>query len=166
MVAGAIAGNISAEATTPTGNIFAEAMRGVEATMALELERAPQAGGAQAVPRDSAAGARMIVVGLINNMPDSALEGTESQFVALLSAACGPHTVRLRVSSIPEVPRGPEARARSRPDTGRCKDYSTRRPTRSSSRARSPGRPRPGMFDRSDRHRLRQEERRHISAHF
>jgi hypothetical protein len=27
MVAGAIAGNISAEATTPTGNIFAEAMR-------------------------------------------------------------------------------------------------------------------------------------------
>ena len=27
MVAGAIAGNISAEATTPTGNTFAEAMR-------------------------------------------------------------------------------------------------------------------------------------------
>ena len=29
MVAGAIAGNISAEATTPTGNSFAEAMRGL-----------------------------------------------------------------------------------------------------------------------------------------
>ena len=28
MVAGAIVGNISAEATTPTGNSFAEAMRG------------------------------------------------------------------------------------------------------------------------------------------
>jgi hypothetical protein len=28
MVAGAIAGNISAEATTPTGNSLAEAMRG------------------------------------------------------------------------------------------------------------------------------------------
>lgn len=28
MVAGAIAGNISDEATTPTGNTFAEAMRG------------------------------------------------------------------------------------------------------------------------------------------
>jgi hypothetical protein len=28
MVAGAVAGNISAEATTPTGNTFAEAMRG------------------------------------------------------------------------------------------------------------------------------------------
>jgi hypothetical protein len=31
MVTGAVAGNISAEATTPTGNIFAEAMRGVTA---------------------------------------------------------------------------------------------------------------------------------------
>ena len=30
MVAGAIAGNISAEATTPTGNSFAEAMRGIK----------------------------------------------------------------------------------------------------------------------------------------
>jgi hypothetical protein len=28
MVAGTIAGNISAEATTPAGNTFAEAMRG------------------------------------------------------------------------------------------------------------------------------------------
>jgi hypothetical protein len=28
MVAGALAGNISAEATNPFGNIFAEAMRG------------------------------------------------------------------------------------------------------------------------------------------
>jgi len=80
--------------------------------MALELERVPPAGGAQAAPRDSAPGAPTIVVGLINNMPDSALEGTESQFVSLLSAACGPHSVRLRVSSIPEVPRGPEARAK------------------------------------------------------
>jgi hypothetical protein len=32
MVAGAIAGNISAEATTPTGNTFAEAMRGMAST--------------------------------------------------------------------------------------------------------------------------------------
>ena len=30
MVTGAIAGNISAEATTPTGNNFAEAMRGLD----------------------------------------------------------------------------------------------------------------------------------------
>jgi hypothetical protein len=40
MVAGAIAGNISAEATTPTGNTFAEAMRGecVEVLEQYELE--------------------------------------------------------------------------------------------------------------------------------
>jgi hypothetical protein len=31
MVAGAIVGNISAEATTPAGNTFAEAMRGAKA---------------------------------------------------------------------------------------------------------------------------------------
>ena len=35
MVAGAIAGNISAEATTPTGNSFAEAMRGVDRLLML-----------------------------------------------------------------------------------------------------------------------------------
>ena len=33
MVAGVLAGNISAEATTPTGNIFPEAMRGHLATV-------------------------------------------------------------------------------------------------------------------------------------
>ena len=35
MVAGAIAGNISAEATTPTGNSFAEAMRVEEFEVAI-----------------------------------------------------------------------------------------------------------------------------------
>ena len=35
MVAGVIAGNISAEATTPTGNTFVEAMRGAESRVAL-----------------------------------------------------------------------------------------------------------------------------------
>jgi hypothetical protein len=33
MVAGAIAGNISAEATTPAGNTFAEAMRGLRSSV-------------------------------------------------------------------------------------------------------------------------------------
>jgi hypothetical protein len=33
MVAGAVAGNISAEATTPTGNTFAEAMRGLNSLL-------------------------------------------------------------------------------------------------------------------------------------
>ena len=53
-----------------------------------------------------------IVIGLLNNMPDSALEATEQQFAALLGAAAGAHPVRLRYSSLPEVARGPAARAR------------------------------------------------------
>jgi homoserine O-succinyltransferase len=52
-----------------------------------------------------------IVIGLINNMPDSALEGTEVQFKRLLAAAAGERVVRLCLASMPEVPRGPEARA-------------------------------------------------------
>ena len=51
-----------------------------------------------------------IVVGLINNMPDSALEDTERQFARLLSVAAGPHAVSLRLSYLPEVPRGATAR--------------------------------------------------------
>jgi hypothetical protein len=39
MVAGAIAGNISAEATTPTGNGFAEAMRGIAVTQEVTQTR-------------------------------------------------------------------------------------------------------------------------------
>jgi homoserine O-succinyltransferase len=53
-----------------------------------------------------------VVIGLINNMPDSALEGTEVQFKGLLAAAAGERTVSLRLASLPEVARGPEARAR------------------------------------------------------
>ena len=53
-----------------------------------------------------------LVIGLINNMPDSALEGTETQFKALLTAASRTRTVHLRIASLSEVTRGPEARAR------------------------------------------------------
>src|SRR5208282_4531475 len=45
-------------------------------------------------------------------MPDSALEGTENQFKSLLTAASGATHVQLRYSSLPEVSRGPAARAR------------------------------------------------------
>jgi homoserine O-succinyltransferase len=48
----------------------------------------------------------------LNNMPDPALEATELQFGALLGAAAGPLAVRLRFSSLPELSRGPVARAR------------------------------------------------------
>jgi len=48
-------------------------------------------------------------IGLVNNMPDSALESTEAQFAALLKAASGELPVRLRCTSLPTVPRGAEA---------------------------------------------------------
>jgi homoserine O-succinyltransferase/O-acetyltransferase len=51
-----------------------------------------------------AAGA-VIDVALVNNMPDAALDATERQFRALLSAAAPDLDVRLTLYSLPEVPR-------------------------------------------------------------
>jgi len=50
-----------------------------------------------------------IRIGLINNMPDSALQSTEAQFSGLLEGAAGSLPVTVRLSSFPELPRGPEA---------------------------------------------------------
>jgi homoserine O-succinyltransferase/O-acetyltransferase len=50
-----------------------------------------------------------LVIGLVNNMPDSALHATVTQFAGLLEAASGPLSVRLRLSSFPELPRSAEA---------------------------------------------------------
>jgi homoserine O-succinyltransferase len=52
-----------------------------------------------------------ITVGLVNNMPDTALKSTEAQFSGLLKAAAGSLAVRLRFSSFPELPRGGDALA-------------------------------------------------------
>src|SRR5438270_13346114 len=46
-----------------------------------------------------------IDIGLINNMPDAALDATERQFRALLGAAADGFAVRLTVYTLPEVPR-------------------------------------------------------------
>jgi homoserine O-succinyltransferase len=46
-----------------------------------------------------------IEIGLVNNMPDTALKSTEAQFAALLEAAAGDIPVRLRLFSLPLVPR-------------------------------------------------------------
>ncbi|HEV2703101.1 MAG TPA: homoserine O-succinyltransferase [Steroidobacteraceae bacterium] len=51
-----------------------------------------------------------ITIGLINNMPDSAFEATESQFRGLLEAAVG-GPVRLRLTTLPEVPRSADTKA-------------------------------------------------------
>jgi homoserine O-succinyltransferase len=50
-----------------------------------------------------------IVIGLVNNMPDSALQSTEVQFRGLLEDAAGATDVRLRLSSFAELPRSSEA---------------------------------------------------------
>jgi homoserine O-succinyltransferase len=50
-----------------------------------------------------------VVIGLVNNMPDAALSSTETQFEGLLGAASGNEAVRLRLTSLPELPRSSEA---------------------------------------------------------
>jgi homoserine O-succinyltransferase len=52
---------------------------------------------------------RCIDIGLINNMPDSALEATERQFLALLDAASDGVLVRLSLYALPDVPRDERA---------------------------------------------------------
>jgi homoserine O-succinyltransferase len=46
-----------------------------------------------------------IDIGLINNMPDGALEATERQFLTLLEAAADGIVVRLTLYALPDVPR-------------------------------------------------------------
>jgi homoserine O-succinyltransferase len=46
-----------------------------------------------------------IDIGLVNNMPDAALEATERQFLALLDAAADGLVVRLTLYALPDVPR-------------------------------------------------------------
>jgi homoserine O-succinyltransferase len=53
--------------------------------------------------------APQILIGLVNNMPDAALRSTENQFAGLLEEASGRQTVRLRYTSLPDLPRSQEA---------------------------------------------------------
>lgn len=61
-------------------------------------------------PADAVQATNCITVGLINNMPDAALEATERQFVDLIRASARNTVVRLLLFAIPEVPRGEAAR--------------------------------------------------------
>ena len=58
------------------------------------------------------AGPAPLVIGLINNMPDSAVEGTETQFSSLLAAGSDSVHVRLRFATLPGVPRSPALASR------------------------------------------------------
>jgi homoserine O-succinyltransferase len=51
-----------------------------------------------------------ITIGLVNNMPDAAVEATERQFTGLLRAAASNAVVLLKRFTIPEVPRGEATR--------------------------------------------------------
>jgi homoserine O-succinyltransferase len=59
-----------------------------------------------------AAGARSIHIALVNNMPDSAMEDTEAQFFELLDAASEGLPVRLKLFSLPNLPRNDSGQQR------------------------------------------------------
>jgi homoserine O-succinyltransferase len=52
----------------------------------------------------------VLTIGLINNMPDSALQATERQFTRLLKAAAGNNRIHLHCFSLPSVKRSQAAR--------------------------------------------------------
>jgi homoserine O-succinyltransferase len=58
-----------------------------------------------AASRFRESGPTCIDIGLINNMPDAALNATERQFLALLRAAADDITIHLTLYTLPEVPR-------------------------------------------------------------
>jgi homoserine O-succinyltransferase len=53
---------------------------------------------------------KFLELGLVNNMPDAALESTERQFFELIRAAAQDIPVRLRLFSLPDVPRSEAGR--------------------------------------------------------
>jgi homoserine O-succinyltransferase len=55
---------------------------------------------------------KCVNIGLINNMPDAALEATERQFLTLLDSAADGILVRLSLYALPEVPRNDSGRQR------------------------------------------------------
>jgi len=57
------------------------------------------------IPKRRRSDAAALDIGLVNNMPDPALDATERQFRALLAAAADGRAVRLTLYTLPEVPR-------------------------------------------------------------
>jgi len=73
----------------------------------------------QAGPANGGHLANCVTVGLVNNMPDAALQATERQFTDLIRASASNTVVRLLLFRIPQVPRGEAAR---RDMAGRYRD--------------------------------------------
>jgi homoserine O-succinyltransferase len=68
--------------------------------------------GARLAPADPARNDGLIEIGIVNNMPDAALELTERQFIGLIAAASGTAQVRVSLFALPQIPRGDLARSR------------------------------------------------------
>jgi homoserine O-succinyltransferase/O-acetyltransferase len=66
-------------------------------------------------------GEKCLTVGLVNNMPDAALDATERQFIDLIRAASPDLIVRFKLFSVPEIARSAQAHAAL---VGRYRDIS------------------------------------------
>jgi homoserine O-succinyltransferase len=89
--------------------------------MRVSLDETPSRSGIHDVPqrraraapaRGRAAETEAIDIGLVNNMPDAALEQTERQFIGLLKAAAGERRIRVKLFYLPEIVRAGAARER------------------------------------------------------
>ncbi|HEV3184573.1 MAG TPA: homoserine O-succinyltransferase [Xanthobacteraceae bacterium] len=69
------------------------------------IPETPQRRNGVAPARRRTAEPACIDIGLVNNMPDAALEKTERQFTGLLNAAAGERRIRLKLYSLPEIVR-------------------------------------------------------------
>jgi homoserine O-succinyltransferase len=54
----------------------------------------------------------VLTIGLVNNMPDAALQATERQFMRLLEAAAGDNQIRFHCFSLPSIHRSQTAKGR------------------------------------------------------
>ena len=61
---------------------------------------------------DGKAADAVLTIGLVNNMPDSALQATERQFADLLQTAAGNNRIHLHCFSLPSIVRSQQARQR------------------------------------------------------
>jgi homoserine O-succinyltransferase/O-acetyltransferase len=76
------------------------------------MPAAPQRRARADSPRVRASEAAALDIGLVNNMPDAALEQTERQFIGLVKAAAGERRIRVKLFYVPEIARAGAARER------------------------------------------------------
>jgi homoserine O-succinyltransferase len=84
--------------------------------MPVLMDRGPSGSALRPAP------GRFLELGLVNNMPDAALESTERQFLSLLREAAGDIPVRLRLFALPDVPRTDAGRQHLRSSYGSIDD--------------------------------------------